>query len=314
MTEINYKECARLISGMDNILILSHRNPDGDTLGSGAALCSALRRMGKTACMYPNPQINAKFMPYTEEYLASENFRYEHVIAVDVAVEGLFPMGFSGTAELCIDHHPTNSHYADKLLLKADRSSCGEIVLEVIKNLCGKPDENEATLLYIALTTDCGCFQYGNTSARSLSAGAELIRLGADNHRVSLEFFRKVSRARLMLEGLIYSGMKYYRNGKISIAIVTKEMMERCGAAEEDCEDLAGLAGRAEGSELSITIKETDSGGSKVSVRSGPAVSSSAICAVFGGGGHDMAAGCSLSCEPSRAAEMLLAVIDEVWK
>lgn len=313
MTEINYKDCARLLLSQDNILILNHKNPDGDTLGSGAALCSALRRLGKTAYIYPNRQITEKLKAYTEAYFAPEDFEPQFTAAVDIAAEHLFPLGFTGNAQLCIDHHPTNTGYAGPTLLKADRSSCGEIVLEIIKNMGTKPTEEEATLLYIALTTDCGCFRYANTSARSLSAGAELLRMGADNERVSMEFFRKVSKARLMLEGLVYSSMQYYRKGRLAVAIITRDMMEKCGAAENDCDDLASLAGRAEGTELSITIKETEEG-SKVSVRSGHEVSSSEICAVFGGGGHDMAAGCSLSCEPERAREMLLAVVDEVWK
>lgn len=314
MNKLNFRECVELLLRHDNILILSHRNPDGDTVGSSCALCSALRRAGKTAYIFNNRQISSKLMAYAEKYLAPEDFKPDYTVAVDVAAPQLFPEGFEGEVQLCIDHHPTNTGYADNLFLKSDRSSCGEIVFELIKLMPDKATAEEATLLYIALTTDTGCFQYANTTGRSFSAAGELLRLGADNKKVNLEFFRKVSRERIMLEGMIYSGMEYYRDGKISIACVTREMMERCGATEDDCDDLAGLAGRAEGSALSITIKETAQGGSKISVRSTPEVSASEICAVFGGGGHDMAAGCRLDCEPERAKEMLLNVIDEVWK
>ncbi len=314
MNEMNYKECAKLLMAHDNFLILSHKSPDGDTLGSCGALCSALRRAGKTAYMYPNPQINDKFKPYVEKFIAPEDYKADFTIAVDVAVEKLFANGFEGKVDFCIDHHPTNSHYADKYMVKDDKSSCGEIILEVIKAITDKPSPEEATLLYIAVTTDTGCYQYGNTSAKTLSAGAELVRLGADIADVNLTFFRKVSKARIMLEGMVYSGMKFYRDGKITIATITKDMISACGAADDDLDDLAGLPGRVEGSILSITIKETDDGGSKVSVRSNHEVSSSKICAVFGGGGHEMAAGCALDCAPEKAREMLLAVIDEVWK
>lgn len=101
---------------------------------------------------------------------------------------------------------------------------------------------------------------------------------------VNVKFFRKASRARLKLEGMIYSTMGFYRDGKISVAIITKEMLRQAGAGEEDCDDLAGLAGRAEGASVNITIRERDNGSSKVSVRTGRDVSSSDICAVFGGG------------------------------
>ena len=131
---------------------------------------------------------------------------------------------------------------------------------------------------------------------------------------VNLRFFRKVSRARLMLESMIYAGMDYYRDGKISVATVTLDMMEKAGATEDDCDDLAGLAGRAEDSVVSITIKEQEDGSCKISVRSNPEVSSSDICAVFGGGGHAMAAGCTIMGTPQIAKELLIQVIDEVWK
>ena len=145
-------------------------------------------------------------------------------------------------------------------------------------------------------------------------AAAELLRLGADNAMVSTVFFRKVSRARLKLESMIYSGLQYFRDGKIAVATITLEMMEKAGATEDDCDDLAGLAGRVEGSILNITIREQEDGSSKISVRSTPEISSSDICAVFGGGGHAMAAGCTIYGKPDKARDMLLSVIDEVWK
>lgn len=311
---MNNNEFAKCLSGRDKFLILTHKNPDGDTVGSACALCSALRRRGKTAYLYPNRQISKKLMPYAQPLFAPEGYTPGCVLSVDIATEELFPLGFEGKAELCVDHHPTNSHFAKKELIRPERSACGEIVLDLIKTLCGKPDREEATLLYIALTTDTGCFQYANVNARSFSAAAELVGYGADNRKVSLEFFRKVSDARIKLEGLIYSSMEYYRDGKLTVATVTKDMLKQAGAGEDDCDDLAGLPGRAESSVVSVTIKETKDGKSKISVRSNPEVSSSDICAVFGGGGHDMAAGCTISSPPDKAKEMLLAVIDELWK
>ena len=311
---MNYKQCAKLLLTHENILIVTHRNPDGDTVASAAALCSALRRGGRNAYLYPNPQVNRHLRPFAEKYFAPEDFTAKYTVAVDVATDGMLPKGFEGAVDLCIDHHPTNSGYASETLVRADKSSCAEAVMEVI--LCMNTDltPDEATLLYIGLTTDTGCFQYSNTSAASFRAAAELLRLGADNAMVSTVFFRKVSRARLKLESMIYSGLQYFRDGKIAVATITLEMMEKAGATEDDCDDLAGLAGRVEGSILNITIREQEDGSSKISVRSTPEISSSDICAVFGGGGHAMAAGCTIYGKPDKARDMLLSVIDEVWK
>lgn len=308
------QECAQLLLSKNNIQIITHTNPDGDTLCSAAALCSALRRAGKRANLYRNPAVTSKYLPHVEKYFAPKSFKPKYIVSVDVATEKMFADGFEGEVDLCIDHHPTNSHYAKKELVCPGKAACGEIVLEMIKAMCGSVSREEADLLYIAVTTDTGCFQYLNTNADTFRAAAELLEYGADTAMVNTKFFRKVSRARIKLEGMIYSGMGFYRDGKIAVAIITREMLHEAGAGEEDCDDLAGLAGRAEGSSVNITIREREDGSSKVSVRTGSDVSSSDICAVFGGGGHAMAAGCTIDCPPEKARDMLLAVVDEVWK
>ena len=174
--------------------------------------------------------------------------------------------------------------------------------------------KDEATLLYIGLSTDTGCFRYANANAAAFRAAAEMLRYGADSQEVNERFFRKVSLARLKLESMIYGSLRFYRGGQIAVACVTREMLGKAGAREEDLDDLASLAGRAEGCELSLTIREQDDGTSKVSVRSSDKVSSCAICEVFGGGGHVRASGCTIYGDAEKAREMLLSVIDEVWK
>lgn len=307
------EEVAALFAGKDRILLVTHRNPDGDTMGSAAALCSALRRTGKTACLYPNAEVTEKLLPFVKPYYAPENYEADFIVSVDVATEKMYAKGFAGTPELCIDHHPSNSHYAAKSCVEPQRAACGQTVLRVIRALCGDLTKEEANLLYIALSTDCGCFQYANTDAQALHDAAELVEAGAENARLNQLFFRKVSAARIRLEGLIYKNMSFHRDGKVVVALVTDEMLREAGAVEDDCDDLAGLAGRAECGEVSITIRDYPGGHSKVSVRSGESFDSCALCARFGGGGHKMAAGCNLPVPPLEARELLLQAIDEVW-
>ena len=307
--DLRANECAAYLAGHDGYLLISHRRPDGDTLGSGAALCSALRRAGKTAYCFANPEITENYRPFIAPYFAPEGFRPSCVVTVDVAGEGLFPEGTPAPVNLALDHHPSNSHFAENTCLAAEKSSCGELVLEVIKALCGSVSREEAALLYIAVSTDTGCFQYSNTNAATLRAAAELIDLGADNSALNIRFFRTQSRARMALEGRMLSGMQFFRGGKISVVTVTLQMLAECG----DCEDLAGLAGKAEGSLVSMTIRETKPGESKISLRSRPGVNVSEICAVYGGGGHAMAAGCTIHTGPEEALELMLRAMDEKW-
>lgn len=311
MKSLTASECAAWLDAHDGYLIISHRRPDGDTLCSGAALCSALRRRGKAARCIKNREMTDTYRPLVAPFLAEEGTPAPSTpVTVDVASEGLFPDGVSTPIALAIDHHPSNSRFADNLCLAAERSSCGELVLDIIKALCGDVTAEEANLLYAAVSTDTGCFQYSNTNATTLRAAAELIDLGADNSALNTALFRTMTRARMALEGKMLSGMRYFKDGKISVNIITQAMMDECGAGENDCDDLAGLAGKAKGSVISLTIREVPEG-SKVSARCKPGINVSDICAVYGGGGHAMAAGVTLSCGVEEALSLMLKAIDD---
>ncbi len=296
----------------NNFLIVTHKNPDGDTMGSAAALCSALRRSGKTAFLYPNKQITEKLRKYTAAFFAVENYTASSIISVDVASPDMMAEGFTGTIDCCIDHHPTNTGLGQINLICPAKSACGEIVLTIIENMRGGLTKEEADLLYIAISTDTGCFQYANTNASTHTAVSKLLLYGADNAALNLTFFRKVRKARILLEGKIFSSLFFHRGGSVVVATITKSMMQDCGATEEDCDDLASLPGRIEGTSVGITIREKENGSSKVSVRTSAEVSAIEICSYFGGGGHSMAAGCTIEANPQRARELILAVVDEV--
>ena len=311
---MNYTECAKYLQEKNGYLILTHRNPDGDTAGSAAALCSALRRSGKTAYLYRNADFTDKLNVYVEKFVAPEDYLPECVIAVDIAEKSLFPRGFEENADLCIDHHPSNTMYAVEMLLEANRAACGEIILRLLKSMKIKPTAEEATLLYMAVSTDTGCFKYSNTSAETFAAAAELLKAGADNKGVNLAFFNKISVAKMKLEGLIYSGMRFFRDGEVAVAVVTQDMIAQCGAGEDDMDDIASLAARADKAKISVTVREKGKNTSRVSVRTADGINASKICEVFGGGGHAAAAGCMIDADPERAVRMLMEVIDEVCK
>lgn len=304
-------DTAGLLRENNNFLLITHKRPDGDTLGSAGALCLALRRIGKTAYLYKNPQVTEKYLKYVDSLFAPENFVPEKTVAVDLADVGLFPLGFYGRVDLCVDHHPTNSFYADSTYLLPERASCGEIILDIIKMLTGSVTSDEADLLYTAISTDTGCFQYANTTAETHLAAAELFSSGCNAIQINKELFRSDSLSRLLLEGFIFSNLRSYMNGKINIATVTLEMMEKSGATEDDCDDLASLPGRVSGNLASALIRETSPGQCKVSARSSGDVDVSAICAKFGGGGHTRASGCDLDMSPDDAAELFKTLYKE---
>ena len=224
----------------------------------------------------------------------------------------MFPYGFNGRVDMWIDHHPTNSEYALLLLLDGERAACGEIVKKVIECMTGSLTQKEADLLYMALSTDTGCFLYSNTDSVALRCAAELLDAGADNDRLNTIFFRKLSQARMKLEGMIYSTMTFHRDGTVAVATITEAMLNELGATEDDMKDIASIANRAVGVKIAVTMREQPDGTSKVSVRTSSDISASRICEAFGGGGHPNASGCCIRTDLVSAKEQLLRVIDEV--
>ena len=304
-------ETVQLLREHDNFIIITHIRPDGDTIGSSSALCYALRKAGKTAFLYNNPQFGDSYPWIAEPYIAPKGFEASYTITVDLADEGLFPDGFKGSVDLCIDHHGSNTSYAKNTMLLPDKASCGEVVMEIVKELNGGLDPTVADLLYIAVSTDTGCFVYGNTKGETLRAAADLCDAGASNAYLNKILFRTSSRARLALEGLIFSSLRYYHDGKTVISIITKEMLEKAGATEKDCQDIASLPGRVEGAFSSAVIKEVDENHCKISLRTNGIVNANKVCARFGGGGHKMASGCAMDNNCFDAAQVLADAIAE---
>lgn len=310
---IDCSQAAALLLENDCYIIASHKNPDGDTLGSNAALCSALRRAGKTAYMFPNPEITEKFEPYVKEFLAPEGFVPEHIVSVDVASRDMFCRDFDENADiwLTIDHHPTNEGFGQYNCIEPERSACGEIITEIIENMPGTVTKTEADLLYIAVSTDTGCFMYANTNAGTFETASRLSSYGASMYVLNAVFFRKVSNARLALEGMILSGMEYYNDDSVLVSTVTLDMMSRAGATENDTDDLAAIPGRSETEQIGITIREIQPGKCKVSLRSIPEIDCAEICRKFDGGGHRMAAGCTVFASPEETKELILKAVNE---
>ena len=310
---MDLQTCAEFFRSHDNYMIITHRRPDGDTLGSAAGLCHALRRMGKTAYLFPNPEITDTYLPLVEKYLAPGDYTGETVVATDVAEATLFCEGFQGSIDLWLDHHHTRGEERPNAVVWEHKASCGELIMELIELLCGDLQQEEADLLYAAVSTDTGCFVYDNTTAETHRAAAKLLDAGANTPYLNKILFRYKSQARITLEGMVCSGMRSHNN--ITTAIVTLDMLRRSGASEDDCSDLASLAGQVRGNKVAITVRELseEPPRCKVSLRTDGCVDASQVCAVFGGGGHKMASGCELPCSPEETAARIIAAVEEAW-
>ena len=314
--KLTLNETARWLLEHDDYLLLTHIRPDGDTLCSAAALARGLQTAGKHAWLLDNSGMTGRYRAYVGAYVAPTGFHPQHIVTVDTASETLFPdsaVQYRGSVELSVDHHGSNTAYAQLVCVQPEKAACGEIVLALLDLLNVQLDREMAQLLYIAVSTDTGCFAYGNTTAETLYAAARLVAAGADNKSVNKEFFRTRAKSRIAVEGAVLSGLQFYRNGTIAAIVLTQEMIRKAGATEDDLENIASLPAEIEGVDAGVTVRELGPGRSKISLRTTDAVDASRICGLFGGGGHAQAAGCSIDAEPGEAASRLVRALETHW-
>lgn len=308
------QETAQLLRTYDNVLILTHLRPDGDTIGCAAALCAALRALGKTAYLLPNPEITDNNRPYAAPYLAPDGFQPQKVVSTDIAALSLFPENaliYRDRVDLAIDHHPSYENFGRQSCVVPERAACGEIVYEIALAL-GPVTPEIALPLYVAVSTDTGCFVYSNTTANTHRVAAALMDTGIDYRSVNKTFFRTKSRKRLAIEGDMLRNMQLFDSGRIVVMQIPISLMESVGAGESDAEDLSALAGLVEGNDCAITMRELRQDVWKVSLRTGPRVNATAVCRLLGGGGHAAAAGCTVEGSAAAATAQVLSAVAEI--
>ena len=307
------REAAGYLEALDNVLLLTHVRPDGDTIGSAAALCRALRDCGRTAYLLPNPEITATYEPYAAPYWAPEGWEGEHIVSVDIADVSLLPENarpYQERIELAIDHHPSQGFFARNTCLEADSAACGEIVYEIIQHLTALTADI-ALPLYVAVSTDCGGFQYGNTTARTHRIAAALMDT-VDVAAVNKALFRTKSRTRLAMEAWMAEWAEYYDHDRVVVMQIPLSLCLDYKATEADVEELSSLAALVEGTDCGVTLRELKDGRVKISLRTGPRVNATEVCALLGGGGHAAAAGATLHGTLGEVKQAVLQAIDMV--
>ncbi len=304
-------EAAELLRTFDNILILTHIRPDGDTVGCGAGLCAALRAIGKTAYLLPNSGLTDTTAPVAAPCTAPEGFVPDRVVSTDIAAESLFPdnaLPYRGRVDLAIDHHPSFEAFGRENLVRPEAAACGEVVYDIVRELC--PVTPEIALpLYIAVSTDTGCFQFSNTTADTHRTAAALMDAGIDYKTVNKTYFRTKSRKRLQLEADMLDHMEFYDRERVALLYVPVSLMERVGATESDAENLSNLGAEIQGTDCAVTFRELRRDVWKLSVRTGPRVNATAVCRELGGGGHAAAAGCTVEAPLDEVKRRLLASV-----
>ena len=316
MTESVDRQTAvmRLRSAQD-ILILCHKNPDGDTIGCAGALYLALKSLGKNAailCSDPIPSLYG----YMELRLYDASFTPGFVVAVDVASIQLFGdrnnvQKYAAHVDLCIDHHASNSGYAYETLLDPGAAAACELMIDVIEEMGVTLDPSIASCLYTGIATDTGCFRFSSTTAHTHQAAARLIEAGADLAMLNARLFESRSRARIEIERMALESLEYYCGGRCAMICLTRDQILQTGVANAELEDLTSLPRSIEGVDVGLTLRQQPDGSFKISVRTSRSYDACAIARRLGGGGHARAAGCEISGNLDNAR---FAVLEEVRK
>lgn len=316
MKKLTTAEAARFLLERDSFLILTHRRPDGDTLGSAATLCRGLRQLGKTAYVLENPETTPKYRFLLEELVKSTPEENDTLIAVDVASVNMLPQSFSHLSDnisLRIDHHRTAESFSLQELVDPAAAACGQIIYDLLTEMGVSLDVPMANALYTAISTDTGCFRYANTQSHTFQVAAACAAVSPELYNLNQLLFETNSLARLRIQGWMVENARFLAGGKICVCVLPLSVEQELGVAEDDMENISGVPRSIEGVKIAATLRqEKDTGKVKLSVRAVPGYDASAICAKFGGGGHRGAAGASLDMSLKDATAAVIAAMPEI--
>ena len=309
------KRAADLLQSWDRILILSHRSPDGDTLGCASALSRTLISLGKSVqfrCADPVP----KNMAYLFAGIEYSDFEPERIVTVDVADKALLgalePLG--ERVDLAIDHHGTHRPFAREIWVDDTAGAACQMIYKLVQAMGVEITPEIADCLYTGISTDTGCFRYSNASPETHRIAASLLECGACAAEINRAMFETKSRAAVELLKHVYGDMEFYHDGRCAVLCLTRALLEETGAGESELTGVSSFVRQVEGVLIGLTLQERGENEYKVSMRSNAPASAQAVCARFGGGGHKFAAGCTIHAPLEEAKAQIVAACGEALK
>ena len=324
------KEIAGILKTAQTILIFTHTNPDGDALGSAAALCRVLRKMGKTSWILMDEEVPEyiSFMD-TEFVTRDKDCLKEHDISicVDCGEYSRFPALADkfdeGKLHLCVDHHATGDGFGDHYYIDPSEAATCQLIYKLIKELeavvaesgetAGQValiDRQVAESIYTGINTDTGSFQYSNTTADTHAIASDLMTCGVDHTAINVKLYQTIPMTKLKIQASILQRAELLFGGKVAVGYVTGQMLEEAGAVLDDAEGAIDMLRNIEGVEIAAFLKEKGEA-VKVSMRAKSFANVAEIASVFGGGGHVKAAGCTLEMGMDEALDAIKKAIGE---
>lgn len=315
------EEMIEVIRKAPKVALFSHVSPDGDCIGTMLAIGLALEKMGKEVSLYnPNPVPNyLAFLPGSSRI--SQDLPSPHakvLLFVDCTDLGRVNMSRSDipgdSTVLNLDHHISNLFFGDFNWVEVHASSVGELAVTFINMLGVELDVDMATNLYTAIVTDSGCFEYSNTTAQTHRLTADLLDTGVDFSRIHHNIFNQKPLAQIKLLQCALNGLEIHEDGQLAIMTLSAEDFQKSGADQELSEGLVNHVRSIAGVEVAVLLKELSTHEIKGGLRSNLWLNVNEIAALFGGGGHQRAAGCTLRVPMAEAKQSITTAIKEALR
>lgn len=316
MKNNSLREIAQKIREAKSVMLFPHVNPDGDTLGSCAALCKAFRKLGKETWILLEDDIPANLRFLDNGYCTNDEDKIpfpDICMCVDCSSEDRFEKRagkfVSGKTTICLDHHKTGEFKWDYNYIDPLEAATAQIVFELIREMGVEPDKEIGEAIFAAITTDTGNFQYSNTQRKSHLIVAELYDWGVDCNSISIQIYENVRMEKFMMRNRAMETLKLIGEGRGAIVWVTQKMLEETGADMEETEGLPQELRSIAGVEFAAVLKEYEEEKIKVSLRAKSRGDVASIAAGLGGGGHTKAAGCTIYKNVEEAVNLVESAI-----
>jgi phosphoesterase RecJ-like protein len=311
------REIAAILRERDDFLILSHENPDGDAVGSAAAMGHILARLGKRFTLANASALPAQFawMDIPGEWTRAPRKDHGFALALDCGdadrLGALKEVVVPG--RLCvIDHHLDNPGFGAVNWVDTTASSTGEMVAVLAGELGMPLTGGLGQCLYVALVTDTGDFTYGSTSPGTLELAARILRAGLDVGATNARLKNQWTHARIRLWSEVMGGMRFVFDGAVGVIRISQDALRRTGTSVEDCDGLVNWVLRIRGARVAVALRELPDGRVKFSLRSMGGDDVQKVAASFGGGGHKNASGGVLPGPLDPAEAALVAAVGRI--
>lgn len=288
-------EIAEFLKGQQQLTLLCHVRPDGDTLGCAFGLKAVLEELDKEVQVLCADPVSPRYRFLSEGVAELTGQPKGAIVCVDIAspeMAGAYKE-LALAAEVVMDHHATNPYYGKRNYVDVEAAAAGEIMVE-LADLLGALPQKAAAAFYTAISTDTGCFKYGNTTARTHAAAAKLIATGFDLAGLNKWLFQTKRKEEFELNRRAMENIRFFADGRIAAMLISREMLDETGAGPDELEVISSLPIQIQGVAAAATFKELEREHFKVSLRTDGTVHGGEVCALFGGGGHRQAAGCSM--------------------